>query len=171
MALIQATRPKRRNYTIALFSTDVNSYQSALSTPWQADYYVNLNSIMSQEEQQRPYFVHFTFQSTADAAGVIGTPTTAGPLFVFLDFNHNTYPHMFSNSSYKPNGILKWVPDVSTTPINWYLEAKTIDNEEIYVHSMTGINMVTLSVKNILGQNYTSPTNFTIFIHLVPADF
>ena len=171
MALIQATRPKRRNYTIALFSSDANSYQSATGPPWQADFFVNMNSIMSQEEQMRPYFCHFTFQSTTALPGTIGTPTTSGPLFVFLDFTHNSYPHLFSNSGYKPIGMLKWNEDNSVAPPNWYLDAKTNDNEEVYIHSMTGINTISVSVKNILGQNYTSATNFAIFLHLVPADF
>ena len=174
MSLIQATRPKRRNYTIALFSTDPTSYISQLNSPWMADYFVNLNSIMSQEEQARPYFVHFTFQSSAANATSIGTPSISPPLCLFLNFQNNSFPHMYSSYSAKPVGMLKWVADQSgaALPYNNYLNASTTDNEEIYIQSLLGVNTITLSVRAIDGTMFM-PNNipFVVFIHFVPADF
>lgn len=171
MSLIQATRPKRRNYTIALFSTDPNSYISAMGTPWMADFFVNINSIMSDEEQRRPYFVHWTLQSAYGTAANIGTPSTILPLQVFLDFANNSYPHMYSNSQYKPVGMLKWTPDFTTTPTNYAVEAKVNDNEEIYINSLTGVNTISFSVRQLDGTMYMPNVHFSLYIHFVPADF
>lgn len=170
MALIQATRPKRRNYTICLASTDANSYISAMGTPWHAEYFVNMNSIMSQEEQARPYFVHFTFQSQTGAS--VSNPTATPPVQVFVDFQNNTYPHLFSNSQYKPVGFLKWVPDFSTVaPQLFYVESKTNDNEEVYVHSMLGCNTISIRFMDLNGAMYMPTVPFIMYLHLVPADF
>lgn len=168
--LIKETRPKRRNYTIALISTDLNSYYSPTGSAWDAEYFVNMNTIMSQEEQARPYFVHFTMLSQAGAS--IGNPTTVPPVQVFIDLQHNSYPHMFSSSSYKPNGFLKFVPDLSqTAPYPCYVEAKTNDNEEVYMHSVLGVNTITVKFLDLTGAAYTPTVPFIIYIHLVPADF
>lgn len=168
--LIKETRPKRRNYTVALISTDPNSYMSTMGSPWMADYFVNMNSIMSLEEQARPYFVHVTMQSQAGAS--IGTPTTTPPVLVFLDFQNNTYPHLYTSYSIKPIGMLKMIPDLSqTAPYPCYAEMKTNDNEEIYIASMTGVNSISLRFLDILGGMYMPTVPFTMFIHFVPADF
>lgn len=169
MSLIQATRPKRRNYTICLASTDPNAYYSPTGSPWQADYFVNMNSIMSQEEQARPYFMHFTFQSQAGPA--VGTPTTTSPVQIFLDFQNNTFPHVFSNAQYKPVGFLNFCEDISTTPVSYYLKATTNDNEEVYMNSLLGCNTITLKAITLDGTVYGPDVRFIIYIHLVPADF
>lgn len=169
MALIQATRPKRRNYTIALFSTDPNSFVSILGTPWVADYFVNLNAIMTLEEQSRPYFVHFTLQSSADVS--VGTPSTTQPVQIFFDFQNNTFPHLFSNSSYKPVGMLKFVPDFSTAPVSYGVEAKVNDNEEIYINSLLGVTSISFRAMTLDGAIFAPDARFSIYIHLVPADF
>lgn len=167
--LIQSTRPKRRNYTICLASTDPNSYVSSMASPWMADYFLNLNSIMSQEEQSRPYFFHFTMQSQAGAS--IGTPTTVPPVQVFLDFQNNTYPHLFSNGQYKPVGFLKWNPDTTTTPTTYYVSSNTIDNEEIYINSLLGCNSVSVKFIDLTGAMYMPTVPFIIYAHFVPADY
>lgn len=168
--LIKETRPKRRNYTIALISTDVNSYYSPTGSAWDAQYFVNMNTIMSQEEQARPYFVHFTFLSQASNA--IGNPTNRPPVQVFIDFQNNSYPHMFSSSQYKPNGFLKFIPDLSQMPAqDFYLEAKTNDNEEVYINSVLGVNTIGLKFMTIDGNIYAPDAPFILYCHLVPADF
>ena len=170
MSLIKATRPPRRNYTITLASTDPNSYISAMGSPWMADYFVDMNRIMSQEEQARPYFIHFTFQSQAGAS--VGTPSTTPPVQLFLDFQNNAFPHYFNNSQYTPVGMLKFIPDTNTTaPQLFYLNATTIDNEELYINSMRGVNMISLRAIDISGAMYMPTVPFVIYIHLVPADF
>lgn len=170
MSLIQATRPKRKNYTICLFSTDPNSYYSPTATPWDAKYFVNLNGIMSQEEQSRPYFLHFTFLS--EAAGVVGTPSTTLPVQVFLDLEHNNFPHIFSNYGAKPCGFLKFYPDQSVAPVIYGLEAKTNDNEEVYLHSVLGVNQIHFRALTLNGAAYApAGVDFSIYIHLTPADF
>lgn len=175
MSLIQATRPKRRNYTIALFSTDPNSYQSAMGSPWMADFYVNMNSIMSQEEQARPYFLSFTFQSGGAAAVVMGSPSTSYPLFLVLDFQSNVFPHLYASNSLKPVGLLKWKADQSgaALPYNNYLNATTVDNEAVYINSLLGVNTISLSVRGADGSMFmpVGGIPFTCFITLVPADF
>lgn len=168
--LIQATRPKRRNYTICLASTDTNSYYSAMGTPWHAEYFVNLNNIMSQEEQARPYFVHFTFQSSAGASN--SNPTATPPVQVFVDFQNNSYPHLFSNSQFKPIGFLKWQPDQSqTAPYPMYLESKLNDNEEVYINSLLGCNSVSIRFMDLAGTIFMPTTSFIMYLHLVPCDF
>jgi len=169
MSLIKATRPPRRNYTICLFSTDPNSYYSPTGTPWNADYFVNLNTIMSQEEQARPYFMHFTFLSQAE--GAVGTPSTVRPIQVFLDFNNNSYPHLYSSYSAKPVGVLKFYPDYSVPPAIYGLEAKTNDNEEVYINSLLGVTAVSFRCLSVDGNAYDPGVAFSIYIHLVPADF
>jgi hypothetical protein len=168
--LIQPSRPKRRNYTICLASTDANSYYSPSGTPWNAEYFVNLNSIMSQEEQARPYYVHFTFQSQAGVS--ISNPTATPPVQIFLDFQNNSYPHLFSNSQFKPVGFLKWIPDQSqTAPYPCYVESKTNDNEEVYINSLLGCNAISLHFMDLNGAMYTPTVPFICYIHLSPADF
>ena len=168
--LIKETRVRKKNYTIALFSTDANSYQSTLGTPWDAEFFINMNSIMSTEEQNRPYYVHCTFVSQAGAS--VGNPTTVPPVLMFLDFQNNSYPHMFTSYSVKPIGMLKFVPDLSQiAPYPCYVECKTNDNEEIYISSLTGVNSFRLHFADISGAPYLPLVNFTCFIHLTPADF
>lgn len=168
--LIQATRPTRRNYTICLASTDPNSYYSAMGSPWMADYYVNLNAIMSQAEQARPYFIHFTFQSQSGAS--ISNPTATPPVQIFMDFQNNSYPHMFTNSQFKPVGFLKWKPDLSqTAPYPCYVESKTNDNEEIYINSLLGCNTISIRFMDLNGGMYMPTVPFICYIHLIPADY
>lgn len=168
--LIQATRPKRRNYTICLASTDVNSYYSAYGSPWHAEYFVNMNSIMSLEEQSRPYFVHFTFQSSTGASN--SNPTATTPVQVFVDFQNNSYPHLFSNSQYKPIGFLKWIPDQSqTAPYPCYLESKINDNEEVYINSLLGCNTIGVRFMDLNANMFMPTTAFIMYIHLTQADF
>lgn len=177
--LIKETRPKRRNYTIALFSTDGTSYTSDNGTPWHADYFVNMNSIMSVEEQARPYFVHCTFQSMASTG--MGNPSATPPVLCFLDFQNNTYSHMYTSYSIKPIGMVKLIPDLSqTAPYPCYAEMKTNDNEQIYIGSMLGVNTISVRFITIGGAMYMPtipatpnpiPCPFTMFIHLEPADF
>lgn len=169
MSLIQATRPKRRNYTVVLFSTDGNSWTSSMGSPWMADYFVNFNSIMSLEEQSRPYFVHFTLQSAATPN--VGTPTTTMPIQIFMDFSNNTFPHLYSNSSYKPVGMLKFVPDFSTAPVTYGVEAKVNDNEEVYINSLLGCNTISIKAITLDGTMFMPDARFSIYIHFTPADF
>lgn len=167
MSLIKATRPTRKNYTICLFSTDPNGYYSPTGTPWVADYFVNLNSIMSLEEQARPYFMHFTFLSQAD--GAVGDPTNTPPIQVFLDFNNNTFPHLFSNYGAKPVGFLKFYFDQQN--LRYGLQATTVDNEEVYLHSLLGVTDIGFRCLTMDGNPYDPGVRFSIYIHLVPADF
>lgn len=168
--LIKSTRPTRKNYTICLASTDPTGYYSAMGSPWMAEYFVNMNSIMSLEEQSRPYFVHFTFQSQTGAS--ISNPTATSPVQMFIDFQNNSYPHIFTNSQFKPVGFLKWQPDFSTVAPNlYYVESKTNDNEEIYLNSVLGCNSISIKFMDMVGAMYMPTVPFVMYIHLVPADF
>lgn len=164
---LQATRPKKRNYTVCLFSTDPTGYYSPTGSPWNAEYFVNFNSIMSLEEQSRPYFIHFTFLSQSD--GAVGDPNGTPPIQVFLDFQNNQFPHLFSNYGAHPVGFLKFYWDFLNNVYG--LQAQTNDNEEVYINSLLGVNKIGFKCVTMNGGAYDPGVRFSIYIHLVPADF
>lgn len=164
---LKATPAKKRAYTICLFSTDTTSFVSLTGTPWNAEYFVNLNSIMSIEEQSRPYFLSFTFLSQAGES--VGSPTSVLPIQVFLDLKNNQFPHLFSNYGAHPVGFLKFYYDAVN--LRFGLQAQTNDNESVYVHSMLGVTGINFRTVSMDGASYAPVVPFSIYLHLVPADF
>jgi len=63
-------------------------------------------------------------------------------------------------------------PDSNTAgPQLFYLEANTVDNEELYINSLRGVNTISLRAMDIAGNMYMPNVPFVVYIHLVPADF
>ena len=164
---LKSTPVKRRNCTICLFSTDPTGYVSLTGSPWNAEYFVNLNSIMSIEEQSRPYFLHFTFLSQAE--GAVGSPNATPPIQVFLNLKNNQFPHLFSNYGAHPVGFLKFYWDAQN--LMYGLQAQTNDNEPVYIHSMLGVTGIDFRTVTMDGNAYDPGVRFSIYIHLTPADF
>ena len=169
--LVQATPVKKRTYTIVLASADVNSYQSATGTPWNATYFINLNNIMDDEEQARPYYVNFTFSSEPSAD--ISNQLQKGELLLELSFGGRPYPHITQWSQrFLPCGFVKFnPPPIPAISPDAYLSAVASDNHPVYIHSLKNCASIGLRLVDVTGDIFTSTVPFVCIISLEPASF
>jgi len=169
--LVSTTPVKKKTYTIILASVDASSYESPTGSAWNASYFVNLNGIMSLEEQSRPYYVNFTFSSTseADISGLVAS----GRLMLELDFGGRTFPHLTQYSQrLLPCGFISVKPPIFPAVENTcYLESLEGDNHPVYLHSLTGVSQIKVRFIELTAGLFTSTGNFILMISLEPASF
>lgn len=169
--LVQATPVKKRTYTIILASADTGSYQSSFGSGWDATYFVNLNTIMNDEEQARPYYVNFTFSS--EPANDITAQTNKGELLLELSFGGRSYPHITQwSQAFLPCGFVKFNPPVvpAANP-DAYLSTVASDNHPVYIHSLKNCSSIGLRLVDVTGDIFTSTAPFVCIISLEPASF
>ncbi len=169
--LVTTSAVKKKTYTIILASVDASSYQSATGDAWNANYFVNLNGIMSLEEQSRPYYVNFTFSSTSetDITALVGN----NRIMLELDFGGRTFPHITQWSQrLLPCGFISVKPPlIPALDGNCYLEALEGDNHPVYLHSLTGVSQIKVRFVDLNAGLFSSTSEFILMISLEPASF
>lgn len=167
--LVKTTPTTKKVYTIILASADTASWQGA--NAYNATYFLNLNTIMDNSEQERPYFITFSF-SSAQAADIT-TQGSEGSLLLELDFGGRCFPHITQYSQrYLPCGFISVVQPANSTLDNLCsLRALHGDNSPVYIHSLKGISSIRLRLLELNGALFTSTANFICIVSLEPASF
>lgn len=164
---LQTSRPKRKVYTITLRSSDAESWVSSIGSAWDATYFLNLAAMMTLDEMARPYYMRYTFISSA--ADSNGTPHNNMPLQLYLDFGNQTFSHFIDYMNDKPAGILRW--GVTENPNTFTLNAGLTDNDEVYIGSLMSVSNIRLSLYDITGGQVIPDSRYLCTITLTPADF
>jgi hypothetical protein len=168
--LIKETRTKRKVYDIILRSTDNTWISPVYGSPWAATWIVNMNQIMSQEELARPYYLSFTFMS--NVIEEVPTITNVVPIEVFVRFNSaQNYQHAISSDTRISIGMLKFFSNNDPNQLHFGLEAKTNDNEPIYINNLVGCQSLFMEFVDISEQQILPAARFLMRLHLTPADY
>lgn len=168
--LVKETRTKRKVYDIILRSTDNAWISPIYGSPWAAQWIVNMNQIMSSEEMARPYYLSFTFMSNVVEA--VTTITNVVPIEVYVRFNSaQNYQHAISSDTRISIGMLKFFSNYDPNNLHFGLEAKTNDNEAIYINNLVGCQSLYMEFVDINGDQILPDSRFLMRLHLTPADY
>lgn len=168
MSAIVASRPKRRRYEIILASSDITSWYG--TDAWNCDYIINLNQIMDDEEQHRPYLMTFSMTTTSSAL-LIGAP--AQPPIMLQVLWNGVPPHVYQyRHIYVPSGYLQYSYDQSANPsTSAYINTKYTDNAPVYIHSIRGTSNIGIRFINLNGAGVSYAVDYLLTLYLEPADF
>lgn len=168
MTQLVATRPKRRRYSIILASTDPTSWYGASS--WNCQYIINLNQIMDDEEQHRPYLMTWTM-TTASSNNLAVAPSRP-PLMLQILVN-GVPPHVYQyRNMYIPAGYIQYSYDFTTQPVQAVsINTKYTDNAPVYLHSIRGMSSIGIQFIELTGAQQAYGDDYLLTINLEPADF